>query len=418
VELSGPDLPRLRRLLGTPETARLLARLRRRLADGRPLTGALTLTDVTEGERAAVERLLGRRPGTGSTLRVPLAALDAVLRDSGAGPEGLEAAVVLLTGPVRSRREEAEEGERAWAAAFAPLERACAGDEDLAPWCAAVRSDGRVRRLAPDPADAAALLRSVALAVAELPAGGVALSEFAARVLGDAHALDDDRPASGLVLGAARAMSGEPGGSGAAWRRRVWASVGVLKDELSSTVLALNLPGDPATATGRALAALREAGQPAVLTLRQLVRDRPEPDWSGVTVSVCENPAVVATAADRLGPACAPLVCLQGQPSAAATALLTQAVASGASVRLHADFDWGGLRIADAVKDHVTWRPWRFDTAHYLAAVPASNRPLTGKPFPFPTWWDPDLAGVMAEHGRRVEEETVIEDLVADLTRD
>ncbi|GAB3727673.1 TIGR02679 family protein [Nocardiopsis nanhaiensis] len=410
----GPDSHRLKRLLGTPETARLLARLRRRMADGAPLTGALTLSGVGEGERAAVESLLGRRPGTGSSLRVPLDALDAVLRSSGASPGGLAAAVIHLTGPVRPRADVAEERQRAWNAAFAPLERACAREAVLAAWCAGVRADGRVRRLEPDPVAAADLLETVAAAVSALPADGVALTEFSARVLGDSHALDDDRPASGLVLGAARALFGEPEGSGAAWRRRVWASAGVLKDELSSTVLTLNLPGEDATATGRALTALGGAGQPAVLTLRQLVRDRPRPDWSGVTVSVCENPTVLAAAADRLGADCAPLVCLQGQPSAAALTLLRQAASGGARVRLHADFDWGGVRIASRVAAQVGWTPWRFGAADYTAADSEAGPALTGRPSP--TEWDPALAEAMAERGRRVEEEAVLGDLLTDLS--
>ncbi|MES0836641.1 TIGR02679 family protein [Nocardiopsis tropica] len=415
MELTGPDIPRLRRLLGSPGTARLLARLRRRMEDGSPLTGTLTLGRVREDERAAVESLLGRRPGTGASLGVPLDTLDAVLRSSGASPEGLAAAVTLLTGPVRSRKEADDERERAWAAVFAPLEQACGTDPALARWCARVRSDGRIRRLTGDAASAAPLVETVARAVAALPADGVALSEFAARVLGDAHALDDDRPATGLVLGAARALSDQPEGGGAAWRRRVWAAVGVLKDELSSTVLALNLPGDPGTATGRALAALGEAGQPAVLTLRQVAGEPAHTRWAGVTVSVCENPAVVAAAADRLGERCTPLLCLQGQPSAAALTLLRQAAQGGARLRVHGDFDWGGVRIATGLARHVPWEPWRFGAADYRAAVSERGRPLTG--FPAPTAWDPGLAGAMEEHGRRVEEETVLGDLLADLAR-
>ncbi|MFD3683868.1 TIGR02679 family protein [Nocardiopsis sp. NPDC058631] len=416
MDLTGPDLPRLRRLLGGPGTARLLARLRRRMEDGTPLTGTLTLSRVGEGERAAVESLLGRRPGTGTSLSVPLDTLDTVLRSSAASPDGLAAAVILLTGPVRSRREADDERERAWAAALAPLEQVCETNGALARWCARVRSDGRIRRLTADNDDAARLVRTVARAVAALPAEGVALSEFAARTLGDAHALDDDRPATGLVLGAARALTDQPEGGGAAWRRRVWAAVGVLKDELSSTVLALNLPGDPATATGRALAALGEAGQPAVLTLRQLAGEPAHTRWSGTTVSVCENPAVVAAAADRLGERCAPLVCLQGQPSAAALALLRQAVGGGARLRVHGDFDWGGVRIATGLARHVAWQPWRFGAADYRAAVSGRGRPLTGTPAP--TGWDPGLAGLMEQHGRRVEEETVVGELLADLARD
>lgn len=187
---------------------------------------------------------------------------------------------------------------------------------------------------------------AVARVVAALPAEGVALSHLAACVLGDAHALDDDRSAATLVLGAARVLGGMPEGSGAAWRRGVWASVGVLKDELSSTVPVLNLPGAPATATGPALSALAGAGQPAVPTLRRLVAEPGSVRWAGERVSVCENPAVVAAAADRWGAACAPLVCLQGEPSAAALTLLRGAADGGAALRSHADFDPGGVRIA------------------------------------------------------------------------
>lgn len=129
---------------------------------------------------------------------------------------------------------------------------------------------------------------------------------------------------------------------------------------------------------------------------------------------MCENPAVLAAAADRLGTHCAPLVCLQGQPSAAALTLLRQAVGGGAHVRLHADFDWGGVRIASAVAAHLAWRSWRFDATHYRAAVHEASPALTGGPAP--TAWDPALAEAMVEHARRVEEETVLEELLTDLS--
>ncbi len=73
------------------------------------------------------------------------------------------------------------------------------------------------------------------------------------------------------------------------------------RDELSSRVLCVGLPGDPRTALGRTLAAGREAGQPTVTTLRQL-RCHPEPLTSGsppaCLVRICENRVMVAAAAD------------------------------------------------------------------------------------------------------------------------
>lgn len=69
----------------------------------------------------------------------------------------------------------------------------------------------------------------------------------------------------------------------------------------------------------------------------------------GVDVRICENPVVVAAAADALGPACPALVCTGGQPSAAVLVLvlvlLRSLTRAGARLSHHGDFDWGGVRI-------------------------------------------------------------------------
>ncbi len=133
-------------------------------------------------------------------------------------------------------------------------------------------------------------------------------------------------------------------------------------------------------------------------------------------VHVCENPTVLATAADAHGPACPPLVCLQGQPSAAALALLRHLHTHGAKLRYHGDFDWGGLRIATALSRRVPWHPWRYTAADYRAAATARPLapPLTGPPTTAP--WDPALAPALTALGVRVEEESVLDDLLNDLT--
>jgi uncharacterized protein (TIGR02679 family) len=198
-------------------------------------------------------------------------------------------------------------------------------------------------------------------------------------------------------------------------------------DELSSTVLCLGLPGDPASPPGTVfplgtvLGACREAGQPAVLTLRQLRC------YTGVLhgglVRICENPAVVAAAADELGASCQPLVCTGGQPSAAAWRLLELLAAGGADFAYHGDFDWGGVRIAEAVRQRAGWRPWRYDSGAYADAVNDSaanggalargGGQLTGNPAETP--WDPVLSDAMRRHGRRIEEELVLDALLQDL---
>ncbi len=409
------DLLRLRRLLGAPELAWLVERVRGRLETGRPLVGTVSRPAAADAERAAAARLLGRAPRAGRSLSVSLDTVDRVLRDSGAAPDGLAAAVIALTGPVVPRRAAADALERAWHQAFAPLVTATAGDLRLAGWLAALQADGLVRRVCRTPAEAAPVLTVLARLLPRLPAAPPrALGTFAAEFAGDAHALDRG-PLATLTLDAVRAITGAPPGGGARWRRDTWASAGLLLDELSSQVLVLGLPGDPGTPTGRALDALAAAGQPAVLTLRQLLRDRPCLPPGG-SAFVCENPAVVVAAADHLGAGCAPLICLQGQPSTAAMRLLALCVEGGWTLRYHGDFDWGGVRIAARVLADVRWLPWRFTTVDYSAALAAhpATPTLTGSPADSP--WDPALAAALRRAGRRIEEELVLDHLLTDLS--
>ncbi|GAA4914697.1 TIGR02679 family protein [Streptomonospora salina] len=416
----GVDRLRLDRLLGGDDTEWLVERVRTRIARGRDLTATVTLSRATDGQRMAVQRLLGRRPAAGRSLTVPLDAVDDVLRRSGVSPHGLRAAVEELRGPVPVHADTAAVEARAWDRAFAPLERACAPRGELAAWCERVRGSGLVRRLLGGPDAAAPELATLSAVVEHLPAAGEGVPVFAARVCGDAHALDHGRPLGTLALGAARALSGlDPadggtGGTGAEARRELWAAVGLLQDDLSATALAAGLGGDSATATGRALAELRAAGQPAVLTLRQLVRDPPRRPGGAAPVHVCENPAVVAAAADRLGPSCPPLVCTRGQPNAAVLTLLRLLAGGGAVPRYHGDFDWGGVRIANALLRRLAWRPWRYTAADYRAAADAGGGAQLGGT-PVDADWDEDLAPAMAESGRRVEEEAVLPGLLADL---
>ncbi|WP_435609850.1 TIGR02679 family protein [Streptomyces sp. C10-9-1] len=405
------DMPRLRRLLGVPELEWLVERVRGRLVAGQPLTGAVSLADPTAGQRSAVERLLARAPGGGRSLTVRLEAVAAVLSRSGVSPDGLAAAVTALTGPVTPLARIRAEEEAAWDRAHTPLDALVRDRPELAAWAARVRADGLARRLGRTPDSVHTLLTGVCAGLRALPADpAVSLAAFAARVLGSAHALDDGTPEATLTLSGIRALTGVADGSGAEWRREVWASAGVLKDELSSTVLTLSLRGTPA------LDWTAGQGEPAVLTLRQLTR-RPFSVASPV-VRICENPTVLAAAADALGPDCPPLVCLQGQPSAAALALLRHLHGNGSALHYHGDFDWGGLRIAGALLRRVPWRPWRYSAADYRAALAVSDpqlppRPLTGVRTDSP--WDPDLAGALAEAGIRVEEERELDLLLADL---
>ena len=415
---------KLHRLLGEEPVAWLVRRARDRLETGRRLDGTVTLPDATPQQRRAIERLTGRAARSGASLSVSLPEVDRILRDSGAAPGGLAEAVTRLTGPIRDRNRERADLAAAWGAAFAPLDAAVAGREELVRWRAWLDATGVVRRVAPEPELARLLLAQVAAVLRRLPSRGVPIGRLAAECCGDAHALDDGRPVGTLAASAVRALAGLPFAAepAAGSRRASWAAVGVHLDELSSLVLCLRLPGDARTPLGRTLASCREAGQPTVLTLRQLrCHDGPLTDGR---VRVCENPVVVAAAADELGTRCEPLVCVGGQPSAAVWRLLELLAAGGAEFWYHGDFDWGGVRIASAVRDRVSWRSWRYDHQAYEAAVaarpsltpptpPTPNTGLIGEPAATP--WDPELAAAMLRHNLRIEEELTLDALLQDL---
>lgn len=436
------DCERLQRLLGRPETRRLVERLRRRLERGGG--AAVTLTRASEEERRAVETLLGRPARAGRSLRVPLAALEATLQRAGIAPD-LRSALEALGGPLVDRQAVAEAEQERWRAVFAAAadEAAALGYVD---WLASLEATGLLRRVAQgDPVCAGCLLGEALRVLGALPAGGTPLSALAAETLGDAHALDAGRPVATLVRhalrlaarppercredasptagvaplpagGARRSDSAVPAPDAAPEEddRTLWARVGVLVGgDITSTVLALNLPAQSGGATGRMLAALAGAGEPGYLTLRQLVRAPPAWAVAGRAVFVCENPAVVAEAAARLGPASAPLVATWGRPGAAAVTLLEQLAAAGARLHLRADLDWAGIAIANRLHARVPASPWRMDSATLTAHRHLPGRPLTGTPVT--ATWDPTLAEALNERGEALEEEQLLDELVTDL---
>jgi uncharacterized protein (TIGR02679 family) len=131
----------------------------------------------------------------------------------------------------------------------------------------------------------------------------------------------------------------------------------------------------------------------------------------GPVVFVCENPAVLRRAADRLRRGSAPLLCTEDLPSSAFHRLARTIRAGGGGLRYHGE--WPGVAIADAVMDRHGAVPWRMSAADYRGGLRENARPLEGRPRP--TAWAPDLAQAMAEAGVVVNEEAVADTLVADL---
>jgi uncharacterized protein (TIGR02679 family) len=282
---------------------------------------------------------------------------------------------------------------------------------------------GLLKRLTRQDAAAAELCRKAEAVLRRLPGNGMTRSQLAADVLGDAHALDDGWPLATLVLAVRHqlaspirtdedtlmnmARDGDP--QQAAERARdIWAAAGVLVNELARPVLFLNLPMKQTENGGR--------GEPIYASLRSLLHSPALWDVSGRSVYVCENPNMVAIAADSLASECAPLICTDGMPSAAQRCLLSQLVLAGAHLRYHGDFDWPGLRIANHVMREHRAQPWRFRAADYMAAIktaPSRGQPLVGKAVE--ASWDEALTAAMQQHRVSVAEESLAASLLQDL---
>jgi uncharacterized protein (TIGR02679 family) len=400
VTRADPDLERrerLGRLLGGEALKPLRTRLRLRFARGQ-VAELLTLHGLAAHEREALAGLLGRRDRAANSLRVRLCELDDTLRRAGLS-ESLRHALELLDGDIPDLRAEHDERERRWQAAFA-----AATEPRLRALVSESAGRGLVKRLSGGrPERAGDLLASTARVLSRLPVQGVPRSQLAAQVLGDAHALDAGQPLATLVLAALRAKEDERD-------RHTWARAGVLVNEFAKPALVLNLEADPDTPAGGLLRSARAAGEPVHLSLRTLLRAPPRLHVRERPVFVCENANLLSIAADRLGCACAPLVCTDGMPSASQRTLLAQLAAQGARLLYHGDFDWPGITIGNFVMRSFGAAAWRFDARHHLVRP---GRPLAGAPVT--ASWDPALAPAMLAGGYVLEEEAVAELLLKDL---
>ncbi|QKW34466.1 TIGR02679 family protein [Actinomadura sp. NAK00032] len=399
---------------------------RLRDADLRPLwtelhkrfsTGAavarITIKDLDGGQRAALADLLGMDRYPGSTVTVPVARLDGVLRElTGSDSRAVTESVL---GPIGDRARERRERERErsalweWLAAH-PVVR---GEPELARWVDDVRRQGLV--MGSVPSTRTLLVRALKV-LAALPSDGRPLQSFATGLFGDSHALDDGGRLSGLVLRAQAIRYGIEPPAEASDRRALWERSGVASDTLSTTVLVAGLRPAGDGVLARTLRMWADAGHATPVTLEQLR------DSSGLRVDVpvvwvTENPTVLALAVRRFGARCPPLMCSSGWPNSAVIRLLRALGESGAALRYHGDFDGEGLRIAAHVMAKTGAVPWRMSSGDYLAALDGAEEgalPAPGRVGEAP--WDPELALNMGERRAAVLEEKVADVLLGDLS--
>jgi uncharacterized protein (TIGR02679 family) len=400
-----------------PEYRRLLAAARKSLErTGGALAGRISVAEPDDAERKAIIGITGvHQPAGTKRLTIPLADLDAAVRR--ATGLGLEAALAALGGTLRDRPAETASLAAARAALIATAEASSLNESCpwYRTWLADQRRDGTFTRLANQ---GGAVVLGQAVRVLEFletrpaSAAPIALPALAAHITGDTKSLNHGTTLTTLILRALalRANVGRP--ASAAERRELWDLSGVIVDDLASRVLVLNVPAE-GSGLAEWLTDAARYGTPFQVTLHQLAT---HPIRLGhPRIFVCENPAVLRRACEELGPACPPVLCTEGQPSTAFHRLARIATQAGGQLWYHGDFDWPGVAIAADVIDRHGARAWRMNARDYLAGAGADGPCVALAGDPVATPWDPGLREAMRETERAVYEESVCDQLLADL---
>jgi uncharacterized protein (TIGR02679 family) len=410
---TAPDGARVRAFFAQPGFEWILDRLAERMSRGRPLTGLIAKAPATLDERRALDDLLGRRSTAGRRLSLDLGELERTLRSAGMA-ERLEDAVVACRGSIENQRARAEREQEEWTALFNVARSNCHQHEGLLNWISALVRDGSLKRIARgDLPRAAKLMEDTIRVVLRDPTEEILLANLAAECAGDSHALDRGQPLATVCLRAIAAVYGIDGQRTAAARRKAWAAIGVIIDDLSAPVLVFNLRAAASSPLGAVLEVHRQQVQPAFLTYRQLHQGNSfKPlDSAMQVIFVCENPSIVSAAAREIGARCQPLVCTNGQPASATHLLLSQLRQAGAELRCHADFDWAGLRIIDQLAREHAAIPWRMSADTYLGV----EGTVVAEPQSFVTSWAPELGEALRHRATAVFEEQVLGSLLDDL---
>jgi uncharacterized protein (TIGR02679 family) len=236
----------------------------------------------------------------------------------------------------------------------------------------------------------------------------LARTELAAAAAHDAHALDDDRRLSQLVLRALALRVNRPAPTSASERRGLWETVGVMTDSVSSTCLTRGLDVLDGWAGALRYRLAADSGDPIHVTwwdLRRGLEMAPAQE-----VFVCENPRVLEAIAER-GLDGITVVCTSGRSTLVVLEVLRRLSGSGAHIRYHGDFDWPGVAMTNQLVAMFDVQPWRMSADDYLES-PACL-PLVGSEV-LPVW-DAELGAAMRHRGLAVHEEAVLGTLLDSL---
>lgn len=262
--------------------------------------------------------------------------------------------------------------------------------------------------------DPEALLNNAAAVIAELPSPGQRRDRrrIADAITGSPHALDAGTLPSFILAVLTAAGAIPPGTRG----RAAWSAVGIDCDDLTGGLTVLGIY--PAGWILPASAAI-------TLTPRELSRCTwPTPSSGDAWVFVTENPSVATAAADLADTLTAEkphirLLCTVGTPSAREIDAIARLSRAGWNIAVRADFDEAGIRHVSAILEGVPGAmPWRMSAHDYLVSLtrPSETVALTdGSRLPL-TSWDPELIAAMASRGLAAYEESIMDELLEDLS--
>ena len=427
-----------------PEYQRMLKAVWKKYTTLGRIGGNAVVERVSEAESEALNSFFGWNCKQGDTVDIPLVLLEKELRESAFSVGILELHTLLEDAPLLTKQEQRYVHDKRWRSLFTEA-RKLAGETSIpisSEWLtrlengqgAGIRTFREHYKM-----DLESALASLIVVVRALDAlfmnqkngamAPVRLPVLAARVSGDPHALDGSEPAGRMLIAFLRErLSGSDGqekpedelmigddGSVTLKLREMYRSFGILDDDLSSIVYWF-------------VPELNGPILPCVWTLRQVEAAETLPRCS--RIHVVENPAVFSMLLDSLQHPFAfrgdppALICTSGPASAAAIRWIQRCLESSDDSCLlyySGDFDVKGLSMGQTLAGLFSNRfhSWRFcgNTFREMVHInpgPSFDDVELAKLEKMKVVWDEQLCVTMRQAGKKVYQETFVEQMAKD----